>query len=352
MLWGPIALTAATSAMIGVSLAPAIGELRRRQDAAPLPTRADDGHITNFAAAFRKRIAPLMPELERCDMTHEVPFGDGTRALLLPIPDIPVALPPEITAVLLSGKTARVYAGAELLCDLYACGELILGTGCTLRALLADGDARLSYGCVIARWAHSEGALEVAAGCTLFGRLSATREIQLAQGCRFERMHAPVIRVGDEAAALPKTRVIDKRSIVDVKLGRLLAHGDFHLASGDVLQGHVVASGDVLIDGGSRIMGSVKSHGRTEIGAGTEIHGALVSASSLRLAGETFLRGPILAEGELVIGPGTIIGAPDAPTTISAPRIRIAPGSVIHGSVWARYEGITASIENTARNAA
>jgi cytoskeletal protein CcmA (bactofilin family) len=148
-----------------------------------------------------------------------------------------------------------------------------------------------------------------------------------------------MIRFGDaETRALP-ARVFKKRSIVDVKLGRLLATGDFHLASGDVLQGHVVASGNVLIDGGSRILGSVKSHGRTEIAPDTEIHGSMVSSASLHIAGGSFLRGPVLAEGELYIGPDTVIGSPDSPTTISAPRVRIAPGSIIHGSVWARYDG-------------
>jgi cytoskeletal protein CcmA (bactofilin family) len=342
MIWGPIALTAATSALIGASLAPAIHELRKRRDAAPLPTRIDDGHITTFAESFRKRFEPFAVEIRRCAEQRTngvIVFPDCTRAMLVGTGNLPRQIEPDISALALCGECNAIAQAAELLVDVFAHGDLRVEAGATLRAALIAGDSWLGEQCVVCRWLHCEGILSVAPGNVLYGRISATREIQLSPLCRFERLHAPIIRFGNaETRALP-ARVFKKRSIVDVKLGRLLATGDFHLASGDVLQGHVVASGNVLIDSGSRILGSVKSHGRTEIAADTEIHGSTVSAASLHIAGGSFLRGPVLAEGELYIGPDTVIGSPDSPTTISAPRVRIAPGAIIHGSVWARYEG-------------
>lgn len=342
MIWGPIALTAATTAMIGASLAPALGELRKRRDAAPLPTRSDDGNITSFSAGFRKRLLPFESLIQRCAQQQrdlEVTFADGTRALLIGSGNFPQIMRTDTSAIVLCGSTISIPRSIELLCDVLARRELTTGAGITLRALLVEGDVWLGENNVICRWLHSEGSLHTSAGSSFYGRLSAAREIHLAPCCRFERVHAPVIRVGDpEERPLPAP-VFQRRSIVDVKLGRLLAHGDFHLASGDVLQGHVVASGNVLIDSGSRILGSVKSHGRTEIGRDTEIHGSMVSSASLHIAGGSFLRGPVLAEGDLIIGPGTVIGTPESPTTVSAPRVRLAPGSVIHGSMWARYRG-------------
>lgn len=343
MIWGPIALTAATSAMIGASLAPAISELRKRQDASPLPTRTDDGHVTNFAAGFRKRLAPLAAQIEQCvteqlDATAE--FADHTQALLIGSDAIPTRVSEKISAVVLCGASAILPSSTELLCDLFACGDFTAGAGVILRAVLAEGDIWIGDRSTICRWLHGERIVTIGRGSSLYGRLSSAREIHLGEQCRFERVCAPLIRLGDaETRALPQS-VFHKRSIVDVKLGRLLATGDFHLASGDVLQGHVVASGNVLIDGGSRILGSVKSHGRTEIGLDTEIHGSMVSSASLNIAGRSFLRGPVLAEGELIVGPETVIGTPESPTTISAPRIRVAPGSIIHGTIWARYDGL------------
>lgn len=353
MIWGPIALTAATSAMIGASLAPAITELRKRRDASPLPTRADDGHVTNFAAGFRKRLASLAAEIERCTAEHRdgtVEFADHTHALLTAGEAVPKNVSEKVSAIVLCNPSAILSSSTELLCDLLASGDFTAGAGIILRALLAEGDIWLGERSTICRWLHGEGTVTIGRGSSLYGRLSSAREIRLSKGCRFERVYAPVVRLGDaESRALPAS-VFLKRSIVDVKLGRLLATGDFHLASGDVLQGHVVASGNVLIDGGSRILGSVKSHGRTEIGPDTEIHGSMVSSASLHIAGQSFLRGPVLAEGELIVGPGTIIGTPQSPTTISAPRIRIAPGSIVHGTIWARYDGLVEHATSTSRN--
>jgi cytoskeletal protein CcmA (bactofilin family) len=353
MVWGPLALTAATSGLIGASLAPALIELRKRRDAGPLPTRTDDGHITSFAAGFRRRLEPLSGDIHQCRETGEnsiAKFPDGTSALLIGAESLPPNVSPDLSVVALCCGTSSIPRSTELLCDVFASGDVTIESGTTLRALLAAGDIWLGDNCVVCRWLHSDGAIKVAAGSALYGRVSANRRIQVAPSCRFERIHAPVVIFGDaEAPPLPAP-VFQKRSIVDVKLGRLLAHGDFHLASGDVLQGHVVASGDVLIEGSSRILGSVKSHGKTEIHNDTQIHGSVVSSASLHISGGSFLRGPLLAEGELFIGPGTVIGTPESPTTISAPRIRIAAGAIVHGSVWARYEGYVEAEGAAARN--
>ncbi|HKD90929.1 MAG TPA: polymer-forming cytoskeletal protein [Terriglobales bacterium] len=342
MIWGPIALTAATSALIGASLAPAINELCKRRDAAPLPTRIDDGHITTFAESFRKRLAPFTAEIQRCAERRTngvIVFPDCTRGLLIGVGELPSQIAEDVSALVLCGDSNAIPRETELRCDVLAYSDLRSEAAATLRALLIAGDGWLGERCVVCRWLHCDGTLSVASGSTLYGRASAAREIRLSPLCRFARLHAPAIRFGDAETRPVPGRVFPMRSIVDVKLGRLLATGDFHLASGDVLQGHVVASGNVMIDRGSRILGSVKSHGRSEIGPDTEIHGSMVSSASLHLAGSSFLRGPVLAESELYIGPNTIIGSPESPTTVSAPRVRIAPGCIIHGSVWARYEG-------------
>jgi hypothetical protein len=47
----------------------------------------------------------------------------------------------------------------------------------------------------------------------------------------------------------------------------------------------------------------------------------------------------VLADKEIVIAGGVQIGSPDSPATVSAPRIRISPGSRVYGTLWARLEG-------------
>ena len=116
-------------------------------------------------------------------------------------------------------------------------------------------------------------------------------------------------------------------------------NGEVHLATGDVVQGHIVALGRVRVDEGARVTGSIKSHALVQLGCSVEVHGAITSVKRLSIAERCFVRGPLLCEGDVTIGTGTQIGSPDAPTTVSAPRIRIAPGAVVYGTLWAREFG-------------
>lgn len=86
---------------------------------------------------------------------------------------------------------------------------------------------------------------------------------------------------------------------------------------------------------GSHVLGCVKSNRDMELGPNVLVEGALVSAADLRIGPGCRVMGPVLAEGELVIESGTRIGSPTHPTSVRAPRIRIAAGVNIHGSVWA-----------------
>jgi predicted acyltransferase (DUF342 family) len=65
----------------------------------------------------------------------------------------------------------------------------------------------------------------------------------------------------------------------------------------------VVAQGDVLIGAGSHVGGSVVS------------------------------------ETAVVLGPGCTIGTPERHATVCAPRIEVALGVVVHGTVWAGASG-------------
>jgi cytoskeletal protein CcmA (bactofilin family) len=346
----PLALTAATLAMLGIPLAPAVVEFRRRHDAAPLPTRSDDGHIENFAHAFAKRIEPLEPLTADCLATYStrlVRLADGSGALLLPdsraLGELSVlARRNRVSAVIFCDERTQLGDDAQIPTDVF-CHTLASGSGCGFRALYCRGTAALGAGNTIFRWIHSGASLRAGRSSQLYGRASASELIALAPGCRFERVHAPVVLIGcdDVPGDLQRPAQYAGRSIMDIKLGRVLAGGDFRLDCGDVLQGHVIAAGSVWLGAGTRVHGSVKSRHEAHVGRGAEIQGALVSSATLTIAGSSHIRGPVIAESELVIGPGTQIGSPELPTTVSAPHIRIAAGSVVYGTLWARNEGVT-----------
>jgi predicted acyltransferase (DUF342 family) len=126
---------------------------------------------------------------------------------------------------------------------------------------------------------------------------------------------------------------------MEMRLGRVRSNGDFHLRDSDAFQGHIVAAGRVAIEDNVIVVGSIKARTDMEIGSGTQVEGTVVSRGHMSIGGRCYIKGPVMCEEELVIGPGTQIGTPASPTTVSAPRIRICPGALVCGTLWAREAG-------------
>jgi predicted acyltransferase (DUF342 family) len=124
-----------------------------------------------------------------------------------------------------------------------------------------------------------------------------------------------------------------------MRLGRVRSGGDFYLRDSDTFQGHIVATGRVAIGDSVLVLGSVKARKEVEIGSGTLVEGTVVCRGRMSIAQRCYIKGPVLSEQEIVIGADTQVGTPASPTTVSAPRIRIAPGARVYGSIWARETG-------------
>ncbi len=344
-VWAPLALTSLTGAMLALPLTPALLEVRRRSDAAPLPIQQHDGAIVNCARSFRAYVQPLLSDLEDCGSAGaigEAALPDGRRALLVGRGCFGPTLPPD------SSDSLILFAGRVVLADsmvfrsdAYSADTVFGGKHEMFRALLAEKDIFLGEGSQVLRWMHAEDSAYLERNCRLFGRLSAGHAVYLWPGCSFERVHAPRIATvwDDSGFPLARTRAATPGSRLDRPLRRWRVAGDFSLRPGEELQGNLVANRVVRLGDGCRVLGSIKSHGDTLVGAECEIDGSLVSTTCVRIAGESFVRGPVLAEQEVVIGPGAQIGTPEMLTTVSAPRIRVAPGSLVHGTLWPREKG-------------
>jgi len=114
-----------------------------------------------------------------------------------------------------------------------------------------------------------------------------------------------------------------------------------HLPAADQHRGDVVATKSVDLDQGACVFGSVKANGELSLQQRAEVHGSLVSTRPIHISSGCFVKGPIISEREVIIHSGVQVGLPGTPTTISAPLIHLASGSVIHGTVWAKVEGRT-----------
>jgi len=336
MMWAPAILSVVTGSMIALPLVPSINELRRRRDAGPLPTRSDDGKIDNFARSMKEYMEPLTTQTSGPFRT----MRDGLIGRVLRIQDI-ASLPTQaIDTPTFVPQNAVFSLPVCFTHELYVRGNLQLANHSLLRAALVEGDAELGERATVARWIHVTGNLDAGPETRLYGRASAKGELTMRRGTIFERVQGSAIFAGVPRQALfEQSPIWSGSSLTEIRLGRVRSNGDFHLRDSDVFQGHIVAAGKVEIGDNVVVIGSIKARTDLEIGSSTQVEGTLVSRGHISIGSGCYLKGPVMAEEEIVIGPGTQIGTASSPTTVSAPRIKIAAGAVVFGTLWAREQG-------------
>lgn len=351
-LWAPLELATLTAALLALPVAPALFELRNRADAAPLPTSRHDGRIANFAEVLQSRLEPLRPRLEQCRATGEISrtCAEGMEVLLVGCKpedfDFDPARMQGVAAVMCS-QDALIPAGRVVDADVGANGNLELGESAALRAAIATSDIVLGKHSAVLRWLHADGSIRLRQGSAAYGRLSAGQSIHLEPGCGFQRMYAPQIVTvdagqADPASVLPTYGRYSAADISDVfssSRQRIRVQADFALPAGETLEANVIATGEVRVGAGARFFGSAKSYKDTVVEEDACVHGSLICGGTVRLGARCFVAGPVMAEGDVIISRGSCVGAPDALTTISCSRAKIAAGCQIHGTVWARVQG-------------
>lgn len=355
------AFLAVTAIVFMLPLLPALVEWRRRADAAPLTVvRAHDGQITHFAATFRRFLEANLPPLDD-DPAHvhavrDIALNDGGSCQVVGGDGVPRLDDAELAA----GATRTMVVGRAPLSlpdgvlfetEMYAAQGIAGGSRNALRALLSDGDVLLGDGIGIIRWAHAAGRFACGPGSRLAGRVSSDTAIHLQRDTTFGRMRAPVILFGDDgdgdggpagvrpAHADARATLARPADLLDDGCGRWLVGGALDIAGATAHRGDLVVRGALTVGRGSRIDGGCKGQGWVDVGADAVIAGAVVSTGRLHIGAGARIAGPVVAEGTVVIDAGSVIGSPSAPTTVTADRVRVAEGAVIHGSVWPRIEG-------------
>jgi cytoskeletal protein CcmA (bactofilin family) len=337
----PLALVASTGVLLALPLTPAVRELFSKRDAGPLVTRKDDGRIENFAHALRAKCQAYRPYVDRCtELEIDEAVELSGKEIFVCGRSGAWGGPNEIDTLALCARSVHLPDAFHSFNDFVAYDAVHSGNENLFRALLSEEDIVLGAGTQILRWIHAEGDLVAGENCALLGRASASKSIVLSHGCKFERIHAPAIYSSGEAASLE----VRQESAAFAKLaragmGRTRLHDKTHLAAGQQYFGDLVSPKSLLMNEDSSVIGSVKANGKIEMNTGAEVDGSLVATKDVEIHSRCFVKGPLIAERQIVIHPGVQIGLPGAPTTISAPRIHIAPGSVLFGTAWARVEG-------------
>jgi cytoskeletal protein CcmA (bactofilin family) len=342
------ALVFVVGLMFMLPLVPAFVELRRKSDALPLNViQQNAGEIRHFANSFRTYIKGLEPIMQRCVASGTTDTGtlpDGEEYVVLGRADEPLMLALQQRDAV---RPMMIAAGIDLVVpaegtfskDIYAGSQFIGGDKNNYRAILGEQNVLLGGASRVMRWVHAVGEFTAGLGCRLYGRVSSDSLIRLNTDCRFLRLNAPRIEIGPAA---PDVDAETPKSIVAAGAGtsrRFLHDGDFEVKAGQVINSNIVIRGKLHIRSGARICGSVKSEKDMVLDDGVAVEGSLISATKMRIGPRCAIHGPVIAERELAIATGARCGTLEHPTTVSAPRIEVAEGVVVFGTLWAREYG-------------
>jgi cytoskeletal protein CcmA (bactofilin family) len=340
-LLGPLALTTSTAALLALPLTPALRELFAKQDAGPLATRKDDGRIDYFARSLRARYEPFQQRLAEYAQREANEIINSELGTLFVVGQAGAwSGPKRVDVPVLCARQTQLPDNFQCTQDFYSQSDIRSGRKNLFRAVLSASEIDLRDSTQVLRWIHAHGALLVGRDCLLFGRASADGSIVLSLGTRFERMHAPVIYTSASARELElRNESAPFSKLAQAGIGRSRRLGRIHLAPDEQHFGDLVATKGLELEHGAAVFGSVKASGDILLAERAEVDGSVVTTKRLQISRGCFVKGPLISEHEIVIGSGVQVGLPNSPTTVSAPRIHIAPGSVLHGTVWARVEG-------------
>lgn len=333
---------------------PAVCELLELGDCEPVRVSPDSEvdirhHARGYRESMNRQLAQPIARARSEGRPIEGHLADGTSYVVVPGTDDapwPAERPGPSKTIILSVGALTLPNDAVYLSEISAVGPLRAGDRSVYRALLSDDRIALGAHSRSLRWIDAGTAVTAGEGSRLHGRVSSGDLIHLAEGCEFERMRAPRIVFGSEppppvgndantpleAASLPGP--------VDVAGGRWLVRGRLDLPAKAQIEADLVVTGSARLGPGAHIQGSVKSRGDLHLGRNVVVDGSVVGGRRLFIEEGCRITGPVLAEESITIATGCRIGEPDHLTTLTARTMRIAPGCVVHGAVWAHEGGV------------
>ncbi|WP_374556751.1 hypothetical protein [Aquitalea pelogenes] len=316
-------------------LLPALLELIRKTDVTSLGiNRLHTGSSNVFAENYRKYLEShgLLDQLQNYWNSRLASWS--------------VLLEKTVEEEVLSTAGLVIPSDFSFLKEVYCAGDVETHGGVILRSLLAEGDLILGDHNSVVRWASARHML-IGRNATLFGRMVAAQEMTFAGPASFQRIQAPVIRMGlSWRPVMPMgpyrefdITTLEHTVFFNDDIQRVVVEGNLTIPDDTVIRGHLVVHGTLKIGHGCYIQGSIKASGNIHIGNAVAVEGAMVSDMSVSCLNDCLLLGPIVAERFVYIGSRCVLGSLHSPISVSSSSIRLKLPMLVHGTVWARTRG-------------
>jgi hypothetical protein len=322
---------------------PAWQEWRTPTDSDPLPIAQDlPTDMRDFATTFQA-VARSRAQGELSTPNDRFEFVPGTLETM----DWAAARRPLIAL-------DSILARSAIACTtpLYIDGNLHAPQGNCLTAVFAEGAIALGAGSEVREWMHAEETIRLGPDCIALRKISSAIAVELAPGCCFEHISAPLVRFGvapkpqplREAEFLVESAFSDLKGAIRRSASLTMIQGDCRLPDGHRYRGSLVVTGKLSIGRHTEILGDVKAREGITVGAYARVQGALTSERKIEIRHDAAVLGPVVSEMIVLLGDGSCTGMPALPTTVSASRIFAEAGSAVFGTVVARDLGVVWSV--------
>lgn len=330
-----------TIGWIMIPFVPAMIELIRPKDASPLnAVGQDSGQLTYFATSFTERM-----KAEGLLGTSVPPkLSDGSRVRVHnAMQPLPIERDPISDVVVIMDDTPLV-PGLAIATECLARRTFHGGANSSYRAILGQRDVQLGEGSTVLRWVHANGRLEAAKGTRLLGRATSDREILLETNVQFDRLDAPMVRVGGsgtlETPIMPLaayTPFVPPNAIA-LAGGYWRVSGNLVIPGDTSVAGSIIVRGNVVVSEGARVEGSIKAHGTMHIKSRAVVMGSLSARERIVIEDGARLSGPVISEKSIIVG-AAVVGIASKRTTVTAPRVELRSGATIYGAVMSADGG-------------
>lgn len=208
-----------------------------------------------------------------------------------------------------------------------------------LRTFYGERQVWLEPGVSVQDWLYGASVVALA-DVSLAGSVEAADVLTLLGPARFERLHAPTVRFGPAADAPEAPFPLALHETAATHSLRPLVAGSVNVPDGALVDDDLIATGDLTLGAGSRVRGSVKAGGRLLLGRGAVVEGHAVAVGDLMLGTNARVHGVAASEADVYAASSARVGLPDAPATLTGEHVHISPGVTVHGTVWARVDGV------------
>lgn len=225
------------------------------------------------------------------------------------------------------------------LAPMHADTDVSVPAATRLRAFYSEQQVWLEPGVTVEDWVYGRAVVALA-DTHLSGSVEAAERVHLVSSAHFERLHAPVVQFGPQTQVpeAPYPLVLFETEATHSL--RPLVTGTVVVPERCLLDEDLVVTGDLHVGAGARVRGSVKAGGKLVLDRGAVVEGNAFAAGDLVLGPHARVYGVASSEADVYAATGVRVGLPDRLATLTGEHLRVAPGVTVHGTVWARREGI------------